>query len=404
MKKKKTKHNGTPRRHHVPQPNTSFLAPIRLESAICYNCKKHFETKDIQGGWLDRSCPLCGSQLNNQRYENEALRLRDKMEEELRKIEHFQTELNDCENKRVNHSAWWFIPYRVWLKHRSRSITTDLALAEEKHRAYARIYSEMKAARYYTSEWYLNTHTALSGTTPEGDFYQLSPDFDKNDTFFLRPRIGRYAAGLAGEFSTYEFFQKLICCESSALYKGRLIPNVYLPRNIDSHGKRIWDQIDLIVALRQCAFVVEVKRWRHWINVSENGDQIQTSKDKKVTSKRMDASWALDQNSEHAASFNELSGQYPFDSIYELLLFVDPRSFSGPEPAFVNNKYVGCIPNEADSLVSLLSRTAKSECDTLSQEKLDTFAETFLEEYGDLNQVRGRIHTKRIIDLRSENL
>lgn len=54
---------------------------------------------------------------------------------------------------------------------------------------------------------------------------------------------------------------------SSPFYQAQLLPNLYFPREPSSRGERaLWDQVDLVVATRQAAFVDNVN-----VSVTECG-------------------------------------------------------------------------------------------------------------------------------------
>ena len=202
------------------------------------------------------------------------------------------------------------------------------------------------------------------------------------------------------EFEAFEALQERVEDLSSPLHGARLLPNLYMPCKLDGrHPGRLWDQIDLVVAAKSCAFVVEVKRRSASVRMSVPFDTVFVGGGEADGRPFEDAGWMLDQNATHAMAFSDAVKEYPYERVYEVLLFVRPRSFETDAEGFSGNIFVGCASEFTRDLEKAMGAVMRDEQPKMSQEELERFTDERIARYGDLNQMRCAIHVRRIRSL-----
>ena len=120
---------------------------------------------------------------------------------------------------------------------------------------------------------------------------------------------------------------------------------------------------------------------------------------------------ALTQNSRHAVAFADICPKYPFENVYEQLVFARLDSFETDEAGFVDNVNVSvaecgnyCMVHASGCDARSFVDAIEAECEKLppimDQQQLDRLGETLVTTYGDLNQKRRRLHVQRIKNMR----
>lgn len=189
------------------------------------------------------------------------------------------------------------------------------------------------------------------------------------------------------------------------------MPNIYLPHERRSRkAEKLWSQIDCVLLTRQAAFVIESKRRRKHVIAPAPFEDIWSTYDGKL----MDAcnagaieasfkdagfddeSFALNQNSKHAVAFDEVCQEYPFDRIYEQVVYVDVNSFTTDCREFVDNVNVSWVGQGATEFVDVIEKECSKLDEIVGQSDLDNIGELLVQSYGDLNQKRSQLHAERL--------
>lgn len=400
---KKAKKGGSSCRRRVPEPILPSQLPVKMATAVCPHCEERFDTADVVGGWLARRCPLCGGSLHRSCCDEAALRCLRILQEAKEDLAGKQREVAEARKRIDSHRRWWQAPYRwYWGRKRAKAEGARELAAGALQKARVR-YDDARHARFHVSEWYLCTHTPLVKSLDGKTSYRLIPSYDREGRFFLNGVGSAFAGGLAAEFGAFEALQEQVEDPASPLHGARLLPNLYLPRQLSGAAlERLWDQVDLVVATESCAFVVEIKKRRASVRAEAPFDTVLVGDGKAGKRLFEDAGWMLDQNAAHAVAFDAAVAEYPYESIYEVLLFVRPDSFESDAEGFSGNIFVGCVPEFTQGLVDAMGVVAQAEKPKMAREELDRLADDLLARYGDLNQMRGDIHVKRIQDIKGE--
>lgn len=161
-------------------------------------------------------------------------------------------------------------------------------------------------------------------------------------------------------------------------------------------------------------FIIEIKRWNKHIIVTNKGGDLYTSDKKVVIGNDDDTIFkskllghlvnrndVLIQNERHASRFAELFAQYPYNKIFELLIFVNPCSFRNEEADFRDNLFVGSVTQAAETIIQAMTHQVKTSNALLTQKELFDFGDIVIQKYGDLNQKRKGLHIQRIKGLRA---
>ena len=109
-----------------------------------------------------------------------------------------------------------------------------------------------------------------------------------------------------------------------------------------------------------------------------------------------DESFALNQNSTHAVAFDEVCGTYPFERIYEQVVYVGTDSFTADCREFVDNVNVSWVGRGTAEFADIIERECETLDDIATQGEIDALGESLVQSYGDLNQKRGQLHAERL--------
>lgn len=388
-------------RKQIPEPVIPEEPPLDVKCR-CPKCPSLFRPEEIQGGYLNRHCPSCGASLSEAAYDGEARVICESLECLEEKLRLEKTEAEKWTRRRDGKLFAWIPFLRRYADRKLKAIEKALGDVRDSKLASWRSLGDLALSRYYIGEWYLRTGFPLERTVV--DPFKLVPEYSATGLWRLPTGYGN-VAGMTAEFEVFQKALEKVCDVSSPLYKAQLLPNMYFPREPSSRGERaLWDQVDLIVATRQAAFVLEVKS-RKGANVTAfnpfeavgiNGDE-ETA--------------ALTQNSRHAVAFADICPKYPFEKVYEQLVFTRLDSFTTDESGFVDNINVNVSECESYRFENGSEHENRSfleaievECAKLppimDQQQLDRLGETLVTTYGDLNQKRSRLHVQRIKNLR----
>lgn len=403
----------THKRRKAALPTRKAEPPL-VVNCVCCHCDTVFKPSDISGSYLNRRCPSCGGELNESNYDIASRQLR----EELVTINE-RMSASDAESRKWESWAlrckWAFLsPLRKRLERKAAEYRTAVEDLTQKHAIRGNRFSILAQSRYYTSEWYQRTRIPLMRKVVSP--YKLNVGFDEDGVWYIR-QTDKLGSGIMAE---YLVFQRLLGCvrdATSPLFGAQIVPNIYL--NHEQRGdkaEKLWTQIDCLLLTRQAAFVIEVKRRRKHVFTSRPFEMIWSSNScekmpdqfssnegnaKPTDDDCADESFALDQNSSHAVEFDSTCDAFPFERIYEQVVYVGTRSFHTDCAEFVDNVNVSYL--SADNSDLDFADIIENECerleDTLDQERLDELGESLVASYGDLNQMRAQLHVQRIKDL-----
>ena len=361
-------------RKQNPEPVIPKEPPLDVR-CLCPKCSNLFSPEEIGGAYLNRLCPSCGTALSETAYDERARAICESLDEIEARLLLEKKEAEKWKERRKGKLFVWVAPLKRYADRKLRAIEETLGDIRADKLDSWRDLGALALSRYYTGEWYLRTGFPLERTVI--DPFKLVPEYSAAGAWRL----------------------------PSPLYQAQLLPNLYFPREPSNRGERaLWDQVDLIVATRQAAFVLEVK--------SRKGASITAFKPFEVVGiSGVEETAALTQNSRHAVAFADICPKYPFESVYEQLAFTRLDSFETDEAGFVDNVNVSVAECGNYSMTHASGCDARSfvdaieaECEKLppimDQQQLDRLGETLVTTYGDLNQKRGRLHVQRIKNMR----
>lgn len=202
----------------------------------------------------------------------------------------------------------------------------------------------------------------------------------------------------------------------SALHGAQLVPNIYLPS--EQKGRKagkLWSQIDCVLLTRKAAFVIESKRRRRRIVAPGRFEEIWSTNDGELVAAYNigamegtfeeagfdDESFALNQNSTHAVAFDEACREYPFERVFEQVVYVGTDSFTTDCREFVDNVNVSWVGHGAAEFADIIEDECEKLDEFISQSDMDALGESMVQTYGDLNQKRGQLHAERLRNIDS---
>lgn len=379
--------------------------PPLVINCVCPACDASINPSQIIGDYLDRRCPICNHSIKPEDFDELASYVLQDLKRTREQKDFVSQRLEQLEHKYEQFDFILLRPFKRFVSKKLKNVQEEYsAVRKTQHRLNTRLLA-LARMRYYLSEWYFRTGFPLKRTVVAP--FELRPCYDDSGIWRL-PRGRREVSGTTAEFAVFQAVYNEATNPESVLYRAQIIPNIYLPRPLERsrNGRSFWDQIDLVLLTTQAAFVIEVKRRYKAIKSNEPFEDIWSKapvwdEKQKVTSDSEAVPWdskesiALSQNSRHAVAFNELISQFPFERVYEQVVFVDPLSFDSDADEFVDNVNVSCFDEASRFLLPILHACSELSS-VITQEEIDQLGETLVSQYGDLNQKRSNIHANRI--------
>lgn len=380
---------GRVNRKKRPDPDVTAEPPL-IVRCICPECQAEFDFAAMPGSYLDRRCPFCDTQIYEASYDEKARGLGQSIKDAEFCTQQLKTKM-DCWSRLASKRVLTFLPGAAsFVRWRVARYEEMLSKARAATLDSWRQLSKLALSRYYTGEWFLRTRNPLQRTVVKP--FRLTPQYTIDGVWRLPSGNGELA-GMTAEFEVFQELLARVRNRSSVLWRAQLLPNLYLPREPSRAADRaLWSQVDLVVATRQAAFIVEVK--------SRKGKSVRANApfEEVEIGGAVDSS-ALAQNSRHAVAFADVCPRYPFEAVYEQLVFARLRSFEVDEERFVENVNVSQVGPEGPSFVDPIEAECTSLPPLLEQQQLEKLGEQLVNTYGDLNQKRAQLHVQRIKNL-----
>ena len=317
-----------------------------LEAALCPRCGRAFAIREIEGIFLDRRCPVCGGKVDEEAYDMLAGEAVGELADETDSVRRAELE--------------------------------------------ARL-SALAASRYLAGEFFLLSGTPATGSVRawgEDEPYSFVPRYGGGRGFALEAREGYHlVGGIEGELVVFDCLRRAVSREGSPLFGGKLVPGVSLPWGMSRRGLEAGrtSQIDCVLLLPHCAFVVEAKRWRGRITVSHEDMRIDVFR--RGANERYDIERPpLLQGIEHAAALAKASPHLNTNWIGKVTVFVDPVSFKSDAKRFPeeHSTFVGVCWSKGSSFVQAMEGRANKWATRkvrLGEDELGAFAESLLGRY-----------------------
>lgn len=403
-----TNKQGRVNRKNSPAPLLIEEPPL-VVNCICPSCGASITPTQVVGTYLGRRCPACGQPIKPSDFDRLASSV-------LRERESIHAQEIAVTRKLERLGRWrkrfafpLLLPLRKFVDRKlARTNVECSSIKEAGHRLDSRL-SSLAHMRYYLSEWYFRTAFPLKRVAVAP--FQLRPYYDDKGIWHL-PRGKKEISGSTAEFAVFQALYDEVTSPNSILHKAQIVPNIYLPRTSEQarNGSVFWDQIDMVVLTRQAAFVIEVKRRFKrirsdapfediWSKSPARDDGKETARNLKEEGWDITENRALSQNSRHAVAFDDLVPQFPFDRVFEQVVFVGPQSFESNSNEFVGNVNVSCLDGDSRFLLPIMSACSKLS-PIATQSAIDELGETLATRYGDLNQKRSIIHANRVKQFR----
>jgi len=411
MTKKTIKGNPRkPRRRSVTVPDDQLVLP----EVTCPHCKDDFNIEELQGEWLQRRCPKCATLINEKTCDDQAQDTTSTIVGLYYTRGDLQEPLRQQTRKMASLNRWWQKPYRAILRIKQsrleKKLEPQISAVDNSLTENRKLLEKQAWNRYYLSEWFLNTHFLPDDDVNNADkTYSMMPVYVINNekAEFQLIASDMESSGLVGEFMVFEELRNTVSNPMSALFEARILPNLYIlkPGKPEESNGSFWHQIDCIVLTRQCAFIIETKRWKSRIKTDRffkhvyssrhdiDSDNTEIARDETPYE---DSSSILSQNSAHTLGFFDVCKHYHFERLFEMTIFVDPVTFSSAGNDFVDNIYVGQFKRNKSSFTECMERVCLSLKPVVTAPALAKLAADLLNRYGDLNQRTGSIHTERI--------
>lgn len=343
------------------------------------------------------TCPHCGAPCSAEAYDCEAARVIGVQRDVARLRAERDEALRAFDQKPI-----WRIPLLGRLLSRARG-----AHRQRLEESYGNRLLEatgamvsldaLASSRYLTSEYHLMTRTPLKFYAKKNG-YCIKCGYDVEGSFGYEPLHGYGACrGLIGEIAAFEAVSAAVCA-SECLTGAHLIPNVFVRKNDGSNPYErgsYFSQIDMVLLTRRAAYVFEVKSRHAEVRRDERG-ALRATYTGGEAPRTKSLAGDLQQLADHAFHFHRCVGRYPFDAVFEVMLYVDPIRFDVSDGEFRDNLLVASVEQGAIRAFGVIERQDRLLDDVMDQGKLDRLAQEVLERYGDRDLRKRQMHAMRL--------
>ena len=255
----------------------------------------------------------------------------------------------------------------------------------------------LASSRYLTSEYHLMTRTPLKFYAKRNG-YCIKCRYDAEGSFGYEPLHGYGACrGLIGEVSAFEAVSAAMR-SSEGLAGAHLVPNVFVRKNDDSNPYErgsYFSQIDMVLLTRRAAYVFEVKSRHAEVRRDERG-ALRATYTGGEAPRTKNLAGDLQQLADPAFHFHRCAGRYPFDAVFEVMLYVDPIRFDVDDGEFHDNLLVASVEQGTMRAFGVIERQDRLLDDVMDQGRLDHLAREVLERYGDRDLRKRQMHAMRL--------
>ncbi len=402
---------GATRRRRIPKQEVVEEPPLTVACTCCH-CEATFSPFDVLGAYLDRRCPSCGGVLVESEYDASAAAV-------LRDMEKISAPIDENEKEIERWHIWayrfrWgvFFLLRRLFERKSEAAVAKRAVLKEQVAVKRTRLGMLARSRYYTGEWFQRTHVPLERTVVGP--YKITVAYGVDGSWNINP-TSKLTSGIIAEIRVFQELLKRVRDSESGLCGAQIVPNIYLPHEQQGRkAEKFWSQIDCVLLTRQAAFVIESKRRRKDIVAPDQFEEIWSTTNSRLMESYNegtmecslrdagfeDESFALRQNSKHAVEFDEVCQKYPYERIYEQVVYVGTDSFSADYREFIDNVNVSWVGRGRAEFADIIESECGQLDEIVSQRDLDTLGESLIQQYGDLNQKRGQLHTERLKSIR----
>ena len=371
----------------MPPTGPAFIEP-EDHMVICPHCHEALSTSSVKNTDGTRRCPSCGGCLTCEAFDEEAQR-------QIRLAKTFHA-LKEKRNRLIGYVKH----AKIWKIYLIGALTSSIRHAIRRwiHRRFdpelERLGSErvpldkLAESRYYCSDYFDATRTPLVFPATYGG-YSLYCRYDRNGSFMMGARENvAWQKGLMAEITAFDAlraFASTLPEDSSA----NVLANLYVPKHQEScvhETGSYFSQTDMVLFTRKAAYVFEVKSKHkaiHW-NPDKAGRRVEG---------RIQGD--LNQLADHAYLLQRNMLAYPYERVYEILLYVHVGSFTGID-SFADNVTVATIRNGALSCAGAIRQMEQGLEPLMSDVKLQELVCMVQRRFGDQDLRKRQMHLMRL--------
>lgn len=391
------------------QPAVAQQSPMP-ETVVCWNC-----AGEIPVRCAGSCCPLCGADLSEQAYDNEAERLLKKgtcMESEIAEV---SEQLSRAKMRNARLGPLRNIPFFPSRRIIDR-LESSLAEMRQEHRGIDRLLDRLAVARYYSSRWHKLTGTPLCNPGDPRSSAFGSPRYalQHNGTVSFSCKASKppqkHNSSVEARYAEYETFcelQRIV--DSGMLGHARLLANLLVTYDNDDgqrYNKRIRaNEIDAVLVTERTIIVIETKltsmaitasfdskRRRHRITrtrIDESGNLSGTAQDDRAAGQLFAHCCTLSNTGIFSIGLQSLAGVVAYAAAPRLTIRC--RQGEGEPPV-----YIASLGKDGPSLEEALLDAVFSHKVERSADEVDVVADELFARYSDLDGSKLRAHRQRI--------
>lgn len=379
------------KKNYRMQPVGPALIEPEDHEAVCPHCHGAFSVGDIVVDGDERMCPLCAGPLDAGAFDEEA----------LRQIESAQA-YRALVRKRnrligyVKHARIWKVELigrltfpirrriRKWIHRRFDPQLKELGSRRVPLDRFA-------ASRYFCSAYFAETRTPLVFPAKFGG-YELCCAYGPDGSFIVGARENpAWRKGFMAEVAAFDALRSFAA--TPAVGGSEVLANLYFPKHQEScvfETGSYFSQVDMVMLTRRAAYVFEVKsrckavRWDPCRGVAADGGK---------TGRRL--AGALGQLADHAYVLQRNIPAYPYERVYEVLLYAEVDDFASVR-SFVDNVMVARICGRELSCADAIEQAERELEPLMTAAELRDVATTVRERFGDRDLRKRQMHLMRL--------
>lgn len=246
-------------------------------------------------------------------------------------------------------------------------------------------------SRYLCSAYFDETRTSLVFPAKFGG-YELCCAYGPDGSFIVGARENpAWRKGFMAEVAAFDALRSLAATPAAG--GSEVLANLYFPKHREScvfESGSYFSQVDMVLLTRRAAYVFEVKsrckevRWDPRRDGATGGGK---------AGRRL--AGALGQLADHAYVLQQNIPAYPYERVYEVLLYAEVDDFASAQ-SFVDNVIVADIRGCELSCAGAIEQVERELEPLMTAAELRDVATTVRERFGDRDLRKRQMHLMRL--------
>ncbi|MCR5844983.1 MAG: hypothetical protein K6G78_00225 [bacterium] len=344
-------------------------APSRNQ-LICLSCSETFELDELEVKGGIGYCPRCGAQLLERDYDAAANAIFEKVAQTKDTVGQLEEEISEL-NAQIDSLGKLKALKRRSLSKQVLAKEMEIDELNESIGPTRKPLGSIARSRYLSGSWNVGAQIGLRTDGEEQDEgHSLEPRYASDGTFELIPSAYPSPTPtdkhIIERFDVFEILRKAIDGGDLRMAGARIVPlaNLRLPSTED----RFDPSADMVILAPSSAFVIDVRGWSEHVEIMNDA----LSKASEGEGPADDGEPEMDdpRPSKRSLEYHAALSDYGAN-IFDVIVFVNPRSFISSGSSFHSNYFAGWFRNGNTNITEVIAKKCAALPAAFSDDELE---------------------------------